>query len=214
VENEDDLFREEPSGPVVLPGMYKVSLAKRVDGKITPLAGPVEFVVAVAGDSSMDLADRKALQEFQQKVARLQRAVSGTLEAANELAGRLDQAKRALDQTPAIDSRWKDFARNLEKRNRAILMALRGDTALRARNENTPVSIVERVSTIVGNQRLSVVHPTKTDMDACTIAGQEFSQELEKLRTLIEVDFRSLEKALDAAGAPWTPGRLPEWKEK
>jgi hypothetical protein len=93
-------------------------------------------------------------------------------------------------------------------------MALRGDSALRARNENTPVSIVERVSTIVGNQRLSMVQPTKTDMDACTIAGQEFTQELEKLRTLIEVDFRSLEKALDAAGAPWTPGRLPEWKEK
>jgi len=35
---------------------------------------------------------------------------------------------------------------------------------------------------------------------------------LEKLRTLVEVDLVNLEKALDAAGAPHTPGRIPEWK--
>jgi len=29
----------------------------------------------------------------------------------------------------------------------------------------------------------------------------------------MDVDLKQLEKALDAAGAPWTPGRLPEWKE-
>jgi hypothetical protein len=29
----------------------------------------------------------------------------------------------------------------------------------------------------------------------------------------MEVDLKKLEKALDVAGAPWTPGRLPEWKE-
>ena len=37
---------------------------------------------------------------------------------------------------------------------------------------------------------------------------------LEKLRKLIEVDLKALEKSLDLAGAPWTTGRLPEWKEK
>jgi hypothetical protein len=25
---------------------------------------------------------------------------------------------------------------------------------------------------------------------------------------------KELEKALDAAGAPWTPGRLPAWTDK
>ena len=213
-ENEDDLFREEPSGPLVLPGTYKVSLAKRVNGKVTPLAGPVPFVVEAAGASSMNLADRKALQEFQQKVARLQRAVSGAVEAANELTGRLDQAKRALDQTPGIDSRWKDFARDLENANRQILRSLRGDVVLRGHNENTPISISERVGAIVSAQRLSLARPSQTDSDGYAIASQEFSHELEELRTLIGVNYRSLEKALDANGAPWTPGRLPEWNEK
>ncbi len=35
-----------------------------------------------------------------------------------------------------------------------------------------------------------------------------------KLRSLIEKDLKEIEKVLDAAGAPWTIGRLPEWKGK
>jgi hypothetical protein len=31
-------------------------------------------------------------------------------------------------------------------------------------------------------------------------------------RKLLETDIRAIEKQLDAAGAPPTPGRLPEWK--
>jgi photosystem II stability/assembly factor-like uncharacterized protein len=211
-ELDDDLFFEEPAGPLVMPGTYRVSLAKRVEGMVTPLAGPEEFRVVVEGSSAMDANDEKALHEFQQKVLRLERAVSGALEAANNLNGRVEQIKRALDHTPAVESKWKEAARALEKRNHEILRALRGDTALRARNENTPISIVERVEGIVDAERLSLARPTHTQREAYTIASQEFSQELAKLRTLMDIDLKQLEKALDAAGAPWTPGRLPEWK--
>jgi photosystem II stability/assembly factor-like uncharacterized protein len=92
--------------------------------------------------------------------------------------------------------------------------ALRGDTVLRARNENTPTSIAERVRYIVDSQRFALSRPTKTQQDAYQIANEEFAQQLAKLRTLIEVDVRSLDQALEAAGAPPTPGRLPDWKEK
>src|SRR5262249_44687704 len=124
------------------------------------------------------------------------------------------QIKRALDQTPGIDSKWKDDVRTLEKRNREILRNLRGDVALRARNENTPISIVERVEGIASQQGFSLAKPTGSHLNSYKIASEELSEEVTKLRTLIDVDLKALEKALDAAGAPWTPGRLPEWKEK
>jgi photosystem II stability/assembly factor-like uncharacterized protein len=213
-ETDDDLFFEEPGGPLVMPGIYRVTLAKRVDGILTPLGAPQEFAVVVDGASDMDPGDRRALVEFQQKVTRLQRAVAGALEAANGLNQRLEQIKRALDQTPAADEKWKQTARSLEKRNREILRALRGDTALRARNENTPESISERVGQIVSGERLSLAKPTTTHRDNYQIASQEFADELAKLRALIHVDLRELEKHLDAIGAPWTPGRLPDWTEK
>jgi photosystem II stability/assembly factor-like uncharacterized protein len=213
-DSEEELFGPEPGGPLVMPGTYQVSIAKRVDGMTTPLVGPEKFDVVVEGADRVSLADRKALGEFQQKVARLQRAIMGTLEVANNTTTRLEQIKRALDHTPAIEGRWKDTVRELEKRNREILRILRGDVALRSRNENTPDSITERVSTIVSNQRFSLAPPTKTDQELYQIANQEFGDELKKLRTLIEVDLKRLEEALDLGGAPYTPGRLPDWKDK
>jgi hypothetical protein len=213
-EEDEDLFAEEPSGPLVMPGTYQATLAQRVGGVVTPLPGVQEFHVVVDGPASMTADERRSLFEFQEKVTRLQRAVSGALEATNALSGRLEQIKRALDQTPSAENAWKDQARSLERRTRDILRALRGDTVLRARNENTPASISERVERIVGNERFSLARPTRTDQEGYAIASQEFSQELAKLRTLQEVDLKELEKNLDLTGAPWTPGRLPEWKEK
>ena len=46
-------------------------------------------------------------------------------------------------------------------------------------------------------------------MQALAIATQEFAAVREKLRALVDVDLKALEQALDEAGAPWTPGRLP-----
>jgi hypothetical protein len=31
---------------------------------------------------------------------------------------------------------------------------------------------------------------------------------------LIEGDLARLEKQMETAGAPWTPGRIPEWKDQ
>jgi hypothetical protein len=53
-----------------------------------------------------------------------------------------------------------------------------------------------------------------TQQESYRVASQRFGPELAKLRKLIEVDVRELDKALDVAGAPWTAGRLPEWREK
>jgi hypothetical protein len=178
------------------------------------VAGPQEFTVVVDGAEPLNPADRKALLAFQQKVARLRRAVAGALEAANGLTGRLEQIKRALDQTPSAEEKWKTLARDLEKRNRAILRALRGDEALRARNENTPPAIAERVETIVDQERFSLARPTHTQQEQYQIASAAFATELASLRQLMATDLRNLEKALDLAGAPWTPGRLPEWKDQ
>jgi hypothetical protein len=36
---------------------------------------------------------------------------------------------------------------------------------------------------------------------------------LSRMKQLIEVDLKNLEKAMEDVGAPWTPGRIPEWHE-
>jgi hypothetical protein len=197
-----------------MPGVYRVSFAKRVDGVLTPLGQPQEFQVIVPGQEGMSPADRVALVEFQQKAARLQRAVQGALEAANALKPRLTLIRRALLETPGVGDRLLDEASALDKRSNDILRALRGDNALRARNINLPPSISERVGDIVGGQRLSTARPTQTQMNQYALAAQDFEQTLGQLRQLIERDLANLEKQMEAAGAPWTPGRIPEWKDQ
>ncbi|HKE59106.1 MAG TPA: hypothetical protein VKB46_20500 [Pyrinomonadaceae bacterium] len=203
---------EPPSGPLVMPGNYKVSIAKRVDGAITPLGQPQEFQVVVEGQENMSSADRKTLVEFQQKAVRLQRAVSGAIAAANALKPRLAAIKRAILETPSLPHSLQDDASSLDKRTNEILRSLSGDTVARQRNMNTAPSINERVGYVVGSQRTSSARPTSTQINQYTAAAQDFEGVLSQLKQLIEVDLSKLEKQLEAGGAPWTPGRVPEWK--
>ena len=210
----DDTFGPPPSGPLVMPGTYKVAVAKRVNGVITPFGQQQEFQIVVEGQDKMNPADRQALHDFQTKVARLQRAVSGATQAANSLTPRFAAIRRALLDTPNAPEQLMQEAVALEKRKNEILKSLSGDATLRGRNMNLPASINERVGEIVGGQRMSTARPTQTQIDLYADAAAEFEGTLSKLRQLIEVDLAKLEKQMEAAGAPWTPGRIPEWKDQ
>ena len=205
---------EPPSGPLVMPGTYKVTVAKRVDGVITQLGQPQQFQVVVEGQENMSTADRSALVEFQQKAVRLQRAVSGATQVANSLRPRLTAIKRAISETPSLPHSLYDQAMALEKRNNDIIRALSGDAEARRRNMITPPSISDRVGYVVGAQRMSTSRPTQTQQNQYGAAAQDFEAVLTQLRQLIEVDLTRLEKQLEAAGAPWTPGRIPEWRDQ
>jgi photosystem II stability/assembly factor-like uncharacterized protein len=212
--DEDNPFADEPTGPLVLPGRFTVSLAQRVNGAVTPLPGSVTVNVVADGVGALPEADRKELAEFQRQAARLQRGLNAALGSANELAGRLEQAKQALDRTPAADEKTRTTARSLIRADQSVLRALVGDSALRARNENTPTSIAERVTAVVEATRFAIAKPTGTQREAYRVASADLAREVERLRKLIETDFKELEKAMDAAGVPWTTGRLPAWTDR
>jgi hypothetical protein len=211
---EEDEDFNRPTGPTVMPGKYQVSIAQRLDGVLTPIAGASPFTVLVPGTSSMSQEDLSTLVSFQQKVGKLQRAVMGALESANALKTTLATIKRALYETPGAGADLINTATGLEKRNEEILRNLRGDVALRARSENTPQSISERVSTIVMGQRMSTSRPTQTQVTDYEIAVAAFSAELARLKTLVNVDVKNLEQRLEDVGAPYTPGRMVEFREK
>jgi len=210
---EEDFFSEAPRGPLVMPGEYQVRLSRRVDGLETQLSEPQRFPVVVEGVSILAEADRKRLVEFQQKVARLQSAVGGAIETANELKRRMKRVREALLLTPAAPAQLTADATSIEKRVGALLDTLAGDRVLRSLQENLPPSLNERVSRIVSDQRMAVAPPTRTHLEQYEIVARDFEPVLSDLRSLIEGDLDRLQKAMEAAGAPWTPGRIPEWKE-
>jgi len=209
---EDNPFAEPPAGPLAAPGTYKVQLATRIEGVLKPVGEPVAFQCAPLGEPALPAADRAATLEFEQKTARLQRAVLGAVAAAGEGQTRLNHIKKAIDDTPGAAPALMDSARALERRLLAITTALNGDATVRNRNEPTPPSIVEDMSTAVGGQWYQTHGPTATHRRCYENAATRFQPVLADLHALIETDLVRLEHAADAAGAPWTPGRVPDWK--
>jgi hypothetical protein len=80
------------------------------------------------------------------------------------------------------------------------------------RNEPTLPSIRERVQRVVGGLWTTTSAPTGTQQEAYTIAARQFAELLPKLTALVETDLAGLEAQAEAAGAPWTPGRVPRWQ--
>jgi hypothetical protein len=188
-----------------------VSFEKRVDGALTAFGEPQKFPVESLGLQTLKAADAKALLAFQRKTERLQRAVLGAIEAAEEAQGRVKVAKKAIDDTPAADAKLGTEARRIEAALDDLLVGLQGDRVMAGRNEPTPMSTADRVNAIVGAQWSATVAPTGTSRQAYAVASEAFEKQLATLRTLVETDLRALEGAMEKAGAPWTPGRVPAW---
>jgi photosystem II stability/assembly factor-like uncharacterized protein len=201
-------------GPLVLAGSYSVRMFSKVGGAVTELAGPQSFKVTTEGASGMSVADRTAQEEFMRKVTRLYRAVSGALHTAEDVQSRLKAIQEALREAPAAEKQLGAVADSLAQRDRDILRALRGDIEIAKRSEPVPSSINDRVNSVMEGERFSLAKPTQSHVDSYNIAATEFADQLGRLRTLVEVDLNKLEKDMEAAGAPWTPGRVPEWSEK
>ncbi len=201
----------EPTGPMVAPGTYSVSLAKRVRGETTELAGPQEFEAVPLGLATLPAADREAAVLFQRKVADLQRAVRGALRTIGEADKRLDSLRQALLSTPAATQPLRDEVEALDGRLEDIRTALSGDRTVSRRSEPIPPAIAERVGQIVYGLWGSSSAPTQTQRDSYDVAADQFAEALADLRKLVGTDLVDLEACAEAAGAPWTPGRLPDW---
>ncbi len=200
-------------GPLVVPGNFSLTISKRIDGEETTLVGPAPFLVESLGMPSIPTADRDAVLAFQRQTGRLQRAVMGANAVAGEAANRISFIKRTIEVTPNLGNELRQEARQLEIRLMDIRERFNGDRTLPRRSEAAPPGILSRISNVVGGHWSSTHGPTSTHRRSYEIAAAEFSVVLDNLRTLVEVDLKTLEDKLETAGAPWTPGRpIPNWK--
>ena len=204
-------WAQPPIGPLVLPGKYSATLVKVVDGVDTPLADPHQFTVLPLELATFAAKNRGEVFEFSMKVARLQRAVQGAVKIAQEADQRVAYLRKAYFDTPNANRAVLTEIENLQGRLNKVLTDLRGDNTRNKRNEPAYPSISERASQLTEVWR-TTSPPTQTQRDVYGYAGEAFAGALKSLSTIIESDLATLEAKMEAAGAPWTPGRLPKWK--
>jgi len=74
------------------------------------------------------------------------------------------------------------------------------------------MSLKGRTDLIVSSLWVTTSAPTGTFQRALTEAREDFADVLTDLED-VDARIRTLENALEAAGAPYTPGRMPVWEE-
>lgn len=209
--DESNVFASPPRGIMVLPGNYKVSLSKFEDGVYTQLVAPQPFKIEALNMTGMSETDKKALYDFGKKVAELKRAVDGTNGYRNELMNRLRFMKEAALQTSAIDQSIVKDIILLERRLGEVDKKLNGDASLTRREFEAPPSINNRIGNIMEGVITTTAAPTNTSINSYTISAQQFGPLLAEVKAVGE-EVKRIENILEKSGAPYTPGRVPDWK--
>ena len=205
----------EGAGPFAPAGKYTAQLSKVIDGENSDLTEPEPFEVVELNQATFAAKGeaRAARFEFERQGAALLRAVEGASRLAGDTQTRIALLRKAANDTPALGP---DVIKELEAlriRLEDIRMQLDGDNTASRRVVAAGPSIRDRVYSVTGGLSHNTQPPTGTSREQYALAADEFEKALALLKTLVD-DVASVDKKMEAAGSPWTPGRMPEWKGK
>jgi hypothetical protein len=202
-----DPWDEPAKGPLVVPGTYSVSLAKRVNGVTTDFGKSQTFEVMPLRPRGLPGASPEEIAAFWMEIEELARRIDGANEAIKEAAKRLDAIKDVLMRSTVPSVELDDEARSLEKQVEDLAQLLRGNRARRRAKDPGPISILRRLDVAKSGTFGSTYGPTPTHRRSLEIASEEFALLREQLDRILSADLPALEGRLEAAGVPWTPGR-------
>ncbi|MCG8461531.1 MAG: hypothetical protein MI919_35065, partial [Holophagales bacterium] len=206
---------DDPRGPLVAPGTYHVELAVLgPDGGLTPRGEPQEIHVEPLATGTLGAADPASVDAFRQETRELLRRAQAAAGEIREAEERLRHLRPALERTPldrASSARDESFATlaELEAGLADLKSRLVGDPLLRRFREPAKPSILGRLARIAGGHWDTRLEPTATQRRSLEIAGRELGILRDELSALLGEELRAFEATLEAAGAPWTPGRRP-----
>ena len=203
---------DDPTGALIVPGKYSVTISKRVRGQETVLAGPVDFNAKSLGLNTTANTDFDGVTAFREESGELFRAVQGATRTYRDASDRLEHIRKAVKETPALDTAMLDEVEALSLKLDDLGIKLNGDRTVSSRSEPTTPSISRRASWIFYGVQNNTSGPTQTMRDNLALTGKMFAPVLAELTQLVTVDIKDLEDRLEAAGAPYTPGRIPVWK--
>jgi len=205
-ESNEDFF-PAPRGPLVLPGNYSVDLSVRADAKTAPVSGRKTFVVRADADAALSKADRESLHQALSRLRPLQNATWGIVQSTDQAWSDLEKVLPAIEDTPGATAALMDRYRATRDRLETIRRAVGGDPKLASLNP--PPAIDDRVNRVADDLRLASSAPTKTALDQMAIAEKLLAEQIAAFGEWRAKDLAALDRALDEAGAPWTPGRTP-----
>ena len=205
--------RRGGGGPLAIPGNYTVDIAKTVDGDTTELVAATEFEIEPLNFGQTSGPDREAIMEFVQQAFELAKTVNAASSVAEETNTKISAIRAVIEQSTRIDPALLNEVRGLELRMLDIMEQFNGDPTRSRRNESAYPGFNSRLRTMMMGAMGSTEGPTGTHRQQYDIIAAEYGEVIGELKQVVERDLPALNRKLDAAGAPWTPGRkIPDLK--
>jgi hypothetical protein len=200
-------WADDPQGPLAPPGRYTVALALLTRGRLETLTEPREFRVEPLPGFTLDEPDFAVVAEFQAATAELLRKGQGMAAELERGEERLTHIRAALVETPRAEARLFTRLSEIEASLAELRMRLVGDRILGRWNEASEPSLLRRVGQVAGGHWSTRQAPTQTQRRNLDLARLGLAELGADLKTLLETELPAFEAELEAAGAPWTPGR-------
>jgi len=212
--NKFDPVKEKRGGFFAMPGKYTVSMGIYDKGNYKELVADKAFTVKQLNNATLPATDEKAMADFQRKVAGRVKTINSTVNYANELNKKVLNIKQTIISVPEAKPELMKEVQRIEKELDKVIFAFKGLDAKASFEEIPPhdLAINKRVQYLMRIHYNSTSAITQTEKEQLAIIEEQVPPLIEKLRKIALDDVVKLERRLDEITAPWTPGRLPEWK--
>jgi photosystem II stability/assembly factor-like uncharacterized protein len=198
-------WASEPVGPLVAPGRYSAQLLLVSSSGARALGAAQSFEVKSVPNVRGNV-DFVAVAAFQGRVAELARRHAMIGSEIGQLRAELRRVRATLIATPRAEPALHARLDSIMVSLAALERRMNGDPVRSRLDQSNEMSISGRVWTAAST--FSTRMPaTVTQREQVEIAEAELEAFARDLRAFIDGDIVRFRAALEAAGAPWTPGR-------
>jgi len=202
----------KPAGATLaMPGNYQVSLSLVTREGAKTMVDPVGFKAVPLRNTTLPAPDLAELIAFQKQANELDRRVQGTFFFLSQLRLRIEVIRQALLQSPSAPLILLARADSIKRELDAIHLQFERSSVRPSAEENppSPVTLNERLDTLVYTHWRSTSGVTRNERVAYEILMEQFPPVLQKIKRIYTEDIQKLEAEMEAKGLSWTPGRLP-----
>ena len=198
----------------ILPGKYSVIMYMVFNNEKELLAGPVEFNAKSLNNTTFPAERPEHLVAFQNQLTEMMRIMNGAEKYMDALDKRIVAVRQTIHNTAGLPFEMGEVTKKLAEKLDDLYFTLDGTDAKSSWEEVPPekMPLNYRMQYVVYGMWGSTSAPTQTMIDNYAILVEEFPQVLTTLKDMNN-ELIIIEKELENYGAPWTPGRIPEFKK-
>ncbi|MCB9246561.1 MAG: glycosyl hydrolase [Flavobacteriales bacterium] len=208
--NDDD---HKGQGYMVVPGTYTVRVLKIHGNRVIQMPGEQKVRCLPLNNSTLPRPSSDSLTIFNKKIAELLRVIQGTEAYRKHLEDDLAFIEKAVLFTNTVPMETGAEVEDLKRRLKDLNQRLNGDP-LRSRYEGAQAPTIRgRVEDVTYSLWSTTAAPTASHKKAYAIVRAQIEDLLQDLQK-IDSELNKLNGKLDTYQTPYTPGRVPVFREK